>query len=135
MCPKSPPNNCREKDIVYEGKITINDSNETKTYKGCTSDELKNRIRVHRNTFRDVNKKNNTEMAKEVHKIKETTENFEIEWNVIDRATSFKAGDKFCKLCTLEKYHILLKKKESDLNKFRLEKCRHKKKHHLSDIT
>ena len=73
-------------------------------------------------------------MAEAVHNTKTATNNYAITWRIIDKTTSFKAGDNHCTLCTLEKLHILYKNKETDVNKFRLEPCLHKMKHFLSDI-
>ena len=139
VCPlpleKNPPNNCRQNDIIYQGEIKKNETESIKTYKGCTSDQFKNRVSVHRNTFNDTNKKNNTEMAKAVHALVESGHSYTIKWKIIDKTSSYRPGDKFCKLCNLEKYHILFKKEETDVNTFRLEKCRHKRKQHLGAIT
>ena len=130
----NPPNNCRQKDTVYEGTVKNNDNDTVKTYKGCTSDELKNRIANHRTTFRHEDKKFSSKMAEAVHNTKNITNNYDITWRIIGKTSSFKAGDSFCKLCTLEKFHILYKNKETDVNKFRLEPCLHKMKNFLSDI-
>ena len=124
-----------KKDVVYEGTITNEDTGDIRTYKGCTSNELKVRVSTHRSTFRDKDKQNSSEMAKEVHRIKEQTTNLSIKWDIIDQDKSHKAGDKFCKLCVLEKWHILIKGKPTDVNKFRLEPCLHKRKNFLTDIT
>ena len=73
VCPlpdRTPPNNCRQNDVIYQGTITNNDDGEVKTYIGSTSDPLKARVSNHRTTFRDENKKNYSEMAKEIHRIK-----------------------------------------------------------------
>ena len=140
-----PPNNCRQTEVVYEGKIRLQDENENgtndtienymKTYKGCTKTELKARIATHRNTFNDPEKRTNTEMAKEIHKLKDENKNFLIQWTILEKIPCFKPGDKYCKLCTLEKYYIIFKKSRSDLNKFRLEKCKHKQTAYLGSVT
>ena len=130
----TPQNNCRQKDTVYEGAVRNNDNGTEKTYKGCTSDEFKNRVANHRTTFRHEDKKFSSKMAEAVHNIKNATNNYAITWKIIDKTNSFKAGDSYCKLCTLEKFHILYKNKETDVNKFRLEPCLHKMKYFLSDI-
>ena len=138
VCPlpdRTPPNNCRQNDIIYQGTITNNDDGEVKTYIGSTADPLKARVSNHRTTFRDENKKNYNEMAKEIHRIKGFTRNYSIEWEIIDKGVSHKVGSKSCNLCILEKYHILYKHKPTDLNNFRLEPCLHKKKNFLIDAT
>ena len=106
-----------------------------KTYKGCTKTELKARIATHRNTFNDPEKRTNTEIAKEIHKLKDENKNFLIQWSILEKIPCFKPGDKYCALCTLEKYYIIFKKSRSDLNKFRLEKCKHKPTAYLGSVT
>ena len=84
-----PPNNCRQTEVVYEGAIKLQEDNAAngaykKTYKGCTKGEIKKRIAIHRNTFNDANKRTNTEMAKEVHNLKDANKNFITTWKILE---------------------------------------------------
>ena len=96
---------------------------------------MKIRVRTHLNTYKDPNKKSNTEMAKEVHKIKNNGQRYSTSWKILDKSVSFKPGDTYCRLCVLEKYYILFKSAPTDVNKFRLEKCRHKERCYLAAVT
>ena len=57
-----------------------------------------------------------TELAKEAHTLRRQGKEFTIIWEIMDKARSFKAGDRFCRLCILEMYTILYKSDENTLN-------------------
>ena len=127
--------NCRSTNVVYKAEVKNLNNHSKKVYYGCTKQRLKQRIEVHRNTFRDPVKKNNTDLAKEVHAIKDNNETFEIAWSIVEKSRKFEPGDRFCKLCICEKQHILYNENNNLLNQFRLESCRHKKDAYLASLS
>ena len=123
---------CNRKDIVYEAKIQ-NISTKTKyTYFGQTSTTFKERLSTHKYSFRHISAKNQTEMSKLIWKFKGKNLNFEIQWNLVRFAPSYKPGNKFCKLCISEINQILFySKSESEsilINKREefMNKCKHR---------
>ena len=104
------------------------------SYTGNTERELKTRVSIHNNTFRDKGKRMNTVLAKKVHALTEAGNNITIEWNILERSPSHKPGYDYCRLCTMEKYHIIFKRDQYSVNNIRTEECRHKSKRFLSNF-
>ena len=45
-----------------------------------------------------------------------------------EKVKSRQQGDKYCELCSTEKFYILYYKHDNMLNNIKMEKCRHKQK-------
>ena len=77
-----------------------------------------------------------TELAKHVWKLKNLNCPYNITWNVIKHATTFRFGAKFRGLCLAEKLQIMQAKPGPLLNKRSelVSKCRHKAKFLLKNI-
>ena len=123
-----PGKNCRTKNCIYKATVRNITTNIDKVYFGSTSTELKERVRNHRNNFRDTRKENFTELAKEIHDIKRRNEAYDIKWEIMKKVKSRQPGDKYCELCSMEKFYILYYKHDNMLNNWKMEKCRHKQK-------
>ena len=59
---------------------------------GSTSTEFKERVRTHRNTFRDSRKETYTELAKEIHNIKRKNQSYEIRWEIMKKTKNRQPG-------------------------------------------
>ena len=61
---------------------------------------------------------------------------FEIKWEIKEKAAKYNPGGKDCKLCSSEKYHILMEDDKRSLNvrSKLLSKCRHRAKWKLDKI-
>ena len=123
-----PGKNCRTKNCVYKATVKNKTTKIEKVYFGSTSTEFKERVRTHRNTFRDPRKETYTELAKEIHKINRQNQSYEIRWEIMKKTKNRQPGDKYCNLCSAEKFYILYYKFDNMLNNFKMEKCRHKRK-------
>ena len=135
-CPLCPlPGNCLEENIVYRGKVTINDQEGEKNYIGCTAQTMKKRQYAHRDSFKYKNKKNGSRISQYIWELRNSgisMDNINIEWSVLDRATAYRNGTRKCNLCLTEKYHIITS--PLDLINKRTEfisKCRHENKFYL----
>ena len=120
---------CKEDDIVYEALV----KNQTKCtefeYIGFTSSEMRQRKAGHDSDFK--NKTAKTPLSNKVKEIKSDGDQFTIKWTKIQKAKSYRPGNRTCALCNCETYHILFNLK--DKNRIRLNKkseiwghCRHK---------
>lgn len=133
LCPL--PGNCLEENIVYRGKVTINDQEGEKNYIGCTAQTMKKRQYAHRDSFKYENKKNGSRISQYIWELRNSgisMDNINIEWSVLDRATAYRNGTRKCNLCLTEKYHIITS--PLDLINKRTEfisKCRHENKFYL----
>ena len=87
----------------------------------------------HKTSFEDIKHEKDTELSKQVWKLKLHKKQFSIYWSILSRASSIKAGGNSCNLCLEEKLQILRNcNSRSCLNK-RSElftKCVHARKFH-----
>ena len=123
---------CLEEVIVYEA--TVKSGQETKKYVGLTEGTFKKRLYGHRQSFKNNSLKNATELSKHIWHLKEKNMEYDLSWGIIDKATPYNGSSDKCKLCLLEKYHILMR---SDLLNRRSElvsKCRHRRKHLIGSV-
>ena len=116
---------CLEEGIIYEA--TVKTSTDEKKYVGLTEGTFKRRLYGHRQSFRNSGLRNATELSKHIWELNDRGEEYKLSWNIIDRASSYNGTSKSCRLCLLEKYHILtrddLLNKRSEL----VSKCRHRR--------
>ena len=118
---------CLEEGITYEA--TIKSNSDEKKYVALTEGSFKRHLYGHRQSFRKNNLRTATELSKHIWDLKDRQEEFEISWKIIDRAHSYNEASNRCRLCLLEKFHILtrddLLNKRSEL----VSKCRHRRSH------
>ena len=127
---------CRESSIVYKASI-FTETNPKKYYYGLCETEFKTRFNNHIHTFKSEQKRNATELSKEVWRIKEEGKIPSIEWQIVKKAKPYKCGDRKCNLCLEEKLFILLSDNRTSLNKRNelIAKCRHKTKFKLRNFS
>ena len=137
---------CQTKSVVYKATVTTNQPRfKRRTYTGMTEEFFKTRWNRHNFDIRHKESKGTT-LSNYIHKIKDIKENlsstmkenfkWNVSWEIIEKAPSYKPGDKHCKLCIAEKYHILNENENVSLNTRSelLSKCRHKAKFKLSKL-
>ena len=120
--------NCLEKEVIYRATVT-EENGEKHTYTGLTANRFKDRWGGHNYTFSN-DQANQTTLSSLTHELKNHDINFEIKWELIDKAKPFNPVTGICALCTREKYLIAFDPKGATLNK-RSElysSCRHKEK-------
>ena len=128
---------CLTKNIMYEAAITSNlASYGEKKYKGVTYNPFKTRLGNHEKAFRNESYRNETELSKEVWRIKEQGGEYQIKWRIISQHPPYNPSTKRCQLCLNEKLEILEQDGPNLLNKRSeiVSRCRHQTKHLLRDI-
>ena len=117
---------CNRKDLVYKAAITNNSTKVKYTYFGQTSTTFKERLSTHKYSFTHIGAKNQTELSKLLWEFKSRGEPYNLEWKLVKFATSYKPGNKYCKLCISEinsilffndSESVLVNKREEFLNK------------------
>ena len=93
---------CTEMDIIYKATCTDQDLNE-RIYIGETADTFKRRCEAHYTTFNNSGYKNETALAKHIWDLQNKNITYQIHWETIEHANSFKPGNAYCKLCIAEK--------------------------------
>ena len=121
---------CNTGPMIY--KATITAGRETKTYIGSTQD-FKQRIANHKQSFRNPTLKNATTLSKYVWD-KGLGPSPNIDWTILAKTRLYEKGGGHCDLCLSEKLFILLDAKDpKSLNKRTdlSNKCAHKMKFRL----
>ena len=140
--------NCRKKEdcplkgeclidsVVYRGKITSQQKPET-NYIGMTQGPFKDREREHKNSLINSKKKNSSRLASYIWQEKDTGETQStIEWSIIDRTPAYRNGDRKCRLCLAEKFHIIFQPfQKINARTEIISKCRHENKFYLSNLS
>ena len=123
---------CLDEGIIYEA--TIKSDSEENKYVGLTEGRFNRRLYGLRQSFKNISLRNATELSKHIWCLKEQGKDYELSLSIIDRATSYNRTSKRCRVCLLEKYHILtrddLLNKRSEL----VSKCRHRRAHLIGSV-
>ena len=113
---------------------TIKSDHKIEKCVGLTEGTFKRRLYGHRQSFKNSNLKNATELSKHIWHLKENNEEYELSWRIIDKAKPYNRSSNKCSICLLEKYRILMR---SDLLSSRSElvsKCRHRRSHLIGSV-
>ena len=126
---------CLTDSVVYRGKITNHQKPET-NYIGMTEGPFKDREREHKNSLINPKKKKSSKLASYIWQEKDTGDNqSSIEWSIIERTPAYKNGDRQCRLCLAEKYHIIFQPfQKLNTRTEIISKCRHENKFYLSNF-
>ena len=111
-CPM--PGQCYVMNVVYECTVTRADNGHVETYTGVAKD-FKVRYRGHTKSFRD-RETNQTTLSSYIWRLKDEGVQYTMSWRVIDRGPPFNPLSYVCRLCTVEKYHILFTRQGATLN-------------------
>ena len=125
---------CLVDSVVYKAEVT-EDSSVTNTYTGLTSNTFKQRYYGHRHSFKYRNSDHSTTLSSHLWNLKDKNENYEVKWNIIDRAKEFNPNTRKCRLCLKEKYYIIFQPEGATLNDRSelFSTCRHRKKKLLAN--
>ena len=132
---------CNLKNLVYKAELTEGPSGDKFSYLGMTCRKFIERYRVHKKSFTDENAKNNqTTLSKKFWKMKNENKNTEVKFQIAKIARSYTPGDKFCQLCTSEKYMIIKELKLNENNNLNsrdelFTQCRHRSRFKLSKVS
>ena len=136
-CPfKNKGVSCQATSLVYRAEVKT--KNSTKFYIGLSEPPFKLRYRNHTSSFdleRTLNAKP-TVLATYVRGLKETKDDFDIEWSVMARTNKINDGDAACRLCLKEATAIAFAEKGCINRRTEIaNSCRHKRKFLLSYVS
>ena len=104
---------CLTENVIYMAKVSKNKNNEQKNYIGLTERSFKDRLYKHRNSLRYRTKANTTELSKYIWDLRDRNiEDVNIEWSILDKASTDGNGSKTCNLYLTEKFYILSQQRE-----------------------
>ena len=82
-----------------------------------TGRAFKDRWQEHKYDIKNVSGKEKTRLSTHIWEMKDRGESHDIEWELIDRASTFNPTTKKCLVCLKEKFHIMYSKDPHLLNK------------------
>ena len=129
---------CLDQGVIYEA--TVKSETETKKYVGLTEGTFKRRLYGHRQSFNNNSLKNSTELSKYtwhlkyIWHLKEKNEEYDLFWDIIDKATPYNGSSNKCSLCILKKYHILMRNDLLNSRNELVSKCRHLRSHLIGSV-
>ena len=99
-------------------------------YIGLSSTPFIERYRNHLHSFNSREKINATELSKFIWKLKDEGRDYNITWEIVRTARSYKPGGKYCNLCTSEALAIAFEPGQNCLNSRNevIKRCRHRSK-------
>ena len=124
-CPM--PGRCEINNVIYKCTVTRLDNGHVETYTGVGKN-FKVRYRGHQTLLRHRGEKQTT-LSSYIWSLRDEGVQFVMDWSVIDRGPAFNPISYVCRLCALEKYHILFNRQGATLNQRSefFSKCWHKK--------
>ena len=128
---------CLTKGLIYEATISSDLRNYgQKVYHGITKDKFKLRYANHKKAFNHLKYSKDTELSKEVWRIKNKEGNYNISWKIVRQHPDYNPASKRCALCLNEKLEILQHKGNNQLNKRSeiVSKCRHQSSYMLGKL-
>ena len=129
-CPLN--NMCLENNIIYQATVTSDEPNyKEKAYVGASGTSFKLRYANHKKSFNHEKYENETELSKEVWKLKKNGNNANVSWKIIRKCTGFNRSSMKCSLCLNEKLEILSQANTINKRTELISKCRHANKFKL----
>ena len=119
---------CLKTEVIYRAKVIEENGNE-QTYTGLTCNSFKERWDKHNFTFTHKDA-DHTTLSSFIHELQEKGTNYNIKWEIVEKARPFNPISGICTLCTREKYLIIFSPHGASLNKRSelFSTCRHKKR-------
>ena len=122
-CPLTPAE-CQKNNVIYVASVTSLDGVEH--YTGLTGNTFKKRYNAHNADFR--NNENKTRLSTHINKLKEENKNYQLKWEILDRAPTHNPVSRKCRLCLKEIYYIIFRPDSASLNSRNelFNTCRHR---------
>ena len=92
---------CQTDQVVYKATVTEHDQT-VNTYTGLTRNTFKKRYNGDRYTFNHRDLPNSTKLSTHLLKLTEMNKNYDMKWNILDRAPDFNPVTRKCRLCLKE---------------------------------
>ena len=116
------------KNVVYQAKVQVKNSQKFETYTGLTYRKFCTRFKEHCDDMKDPAKRTSSKLAGHVWDLKDRGIAFDISWSILARAPPFNPVTRKCYLCLKEKHFIMYGRGTSTLNKRSevFNTCRHR---------
>lgn len=127
---------CVQQNVIYQASVTSQDGKLKETYVGLATN-FKERYRNHKVSFNNTNRRNETELSKQIWTLKDNNTKYNIDWCILKKCYSYNSISKRCNLCLYEKFIIIFKPELCSLNKRNelMNSCRHRRRFLVGDCT
>ena len=129
---------CTWSNVVYKAEVVTLNKNEGQgmLYVGLASGLWKLRLANHMASFRNVSKRDETELSKFIWELQDKAINFQIKWSILGQESPYSKESKRCRLCIREKIEIMKIKTDFPMRALntRDTKCLHRSRHLLGKI-
>ena len=128
------PGACNQNGAIYQAVVSTNDGKE-ESYVGLAKN-FKKRFLKHRTTLNNRGADGQTTLSRYVWKAKDEARDPEVTWKYLEKnVPDFNPITEICKLCTREKYNIVLNPGVATLNSRNevFSSCRHRPLYLISD--
>ena len=130
------PGRCQTAGVVYKAEVTtaatVANNSTTETYTGMTGGPFRKRHYGHDHDMKEENEEETgTTLSRHVHKLRKAGTSFTITWDLLEEGlTGYNPTSGQCRLCLLEKFHIMFTPGVATLNRRRevFSSCRHRRK-------
>ena len=121
---------CLDDNVIYQADVTAVGKRK-EGYVGMAAPTFKSRYANHKTDFKYTGKRRHTRLAGYVWQLQDEGLDYEIKWQFLARAPTYKSSSKTCRLCLSEKYSIMHSRQDmASLNKRKefFSSCLHKEK-------
>ena len=128
---------CQQVGVVYKATVTETGSGNANTYIGMTGRRFKDRWQEHKYDLNNiVDGRDKTKLSAHIWELKDRGKNYEVGWEIIDKAATYNPTTKKCNVCLKEKCNIMYSKDPHMLNKRQevFSTCRHMAGKRLSNV-
>ena len=108
------PDKCVNSNVVYKYSVTRTDTGTVETYTGATVNFKERHDKHMRSVDSDTMK--STTLSSYMKSLKRSNTPYTISWGAKEHAAPFNPTTGWCRLCTLEKHHILFDQVNASLN-------------------
>ena len=103
------------KRVVYTAEVTDSDTGEKETYIGLTECNVRDRNAKHEGNCRHRHQPS-TRLSPPIWHLKDQGHSYTTSWKILTRASTFNPSSGMCRLCMLEKFHIVFSPATASLN-------------------
>ena len=127
---------CQTDSVVYRATVTEVNSGQVETYTGVTGNTFKQRLGGHRSDINLRKNRHKSALAGHIWTLKDEGKNYDLAWNLVERAPAFNPTTRKCRVCLKEKKQRLYNRNGSSLNKRNeiFNTCRHRKQKLLMNV-
>ena len=87
---------------MYRATVTEVNSGQVETYTGVTGNTFKQRLGGHRSDIKLRKNRNKSTLADHIWTLKDEGKDYNLEWNLVERAPAFNPTTRKCRVCLKE---------------------------------